>query len=145
MTLVGAFAKVFIELTYTGVKPRFDVTVNQATGTLKSYMVKHFCMWQFLEPSSHRVNAVDHAIQTFKNNIISDLCSSDTSWSVQLWDHLSMQVVITINLLHMLHINTDTPAYHQLHGYRYTWNAIPMTPPGFRAIIYVDRTTWRGL
>ena len=117
-TKVGVFDKVFTEPPDAGVKPRFNVIVNQATGPLKSYMVKHDCKLQFLEPSSHHVNAAERAIQALKNNFISDMCSSNTRWPVQLWDHLSTQAVITINLLHILHINTVTPAYHQLHGHR---------------------------
>ena len=42
------------------------------------------------------------------------------------------------------------PAFHQLNGYKYDWNAFPMAPPGTRAAIYISaerRTSWgtRGI
>ena len=151
-TIVGAFNKVFKELTDTGVKPRFNVTVNQATGPLKSYMVKHDCKCQFLEPSSHSVNATERAIQALKNTIISDMCSSDTRWPVHLWDHLGINAGsnhyqsaahVTQQHSHTIMSPTAWPhIYHQLYGHKYDLNVNPMAPQWFRAIIYVDPTIW---
>ena len=64
---------------------------------------------------------------------------------MQLWDQLTTQATITLNLLRTLRIDPTKSAYHQLHGQRYDWNKHPLAPPGTRAIIYKDpnsRTSW---
>jgi hypothetical protein len=85
-------------------------------------------------------NSAERAIRTFKNNFISGLCLTDTTWPVQLGDHLAMQVVITVHLLHASYVNTCKSAYHQLYDHTYDWNEHLMMPPGSRGIIYEDST-----
>lgn len=144
-TIIAAFDEVFQELTDRGYKPRLNVTDNQATTPLKAYLQQHDCKWQFVEPTNHRVNAAERAIQTFKNHFISGLCSTDSQWPLQLWDHLTTQALITLNVLRTSRIDPTKSAYHQLHGKKYDWNAHPLAPPGSRAVIYEDpnsRTSW---
>ena len=111
---------------------------NQATFSLKEYTTKNYCRWQFIEPADNRVNAAERPIQTFKNYFISGLCTTDSEWPVQLWDHLAEQAVITTNLLRSSQINAAKLAYHQFHGRKYDWNAHPMAPPGSRGVIYEE-------
>ena len=144
-TIVQAFDDIFTELTEKGHKPTFNVTDNQATTPIKNYLKKANCRWQFVEPSNHRVNAAERAIQTFKNHFISGLCSTDKEWPLQLWDQLAVQAVVTLNLLRTSHIDPSKSAYHQLNGHKYDWNSYIMAPPGTRAVIYEDpdsRTAW---
>ena len=64
---------------------------------------------------------------------------------MQLWDQLTTQATITLNLLRTSQIDPTKSAYHQLHGQRYDWNKHPLAPPGTRSIIYEDpnsRTSW---
>ena len=77
--IIDAFDNAFVDLTEKRFEPKFNVIDNQATGTLKAYMVQHDCKWKFVEPSNHRVNAAERAIQTFKNHVISGLCTTDTN------------------------------------------------------------------
>ena len=79
-TIIEAFDKIFAKLTEKGHKPTFNVTENQAVTPLKKYFRAQNCRWQFVEPSNHRVNAAERAIQTFKNHFISGLCSTDSQW-----------------------------------------------------------------
>ena len=65
-TLVNVADGVFTELTQKGFKPRFNVTDNQVMGLLKSYMAQHYCKWQVVDPSNHRVHLAERAIQTLK-------------------------------------------------------------------------------
>jgi hypothetical protein len=87
------------------------------------------------------VNAIEQAIQIFNIHFISDLCSTDINFPVQLRDHLTTQAVITVNLMHASQINTSKSAYHQLYGHKYDWNAHPMAPSGSRGIVYEDPTS----
>eukprot|EP00804_Cyclotella_cryptica_P001099 CCRYP_008385-RA/>CCRYP_008385-RA protein AED:0.18 eAED:0.13 QI:0/0/0/1/0.4/0.16/6/0/1406 len=133
-----------------GYKPTFNVTDNQATTPIKAYLGTENCKWQFIEPNNHRINAAERAIQTFKNHFISGLCSTDSNWPLQIWDTMTEQAIITLNLLRTSRIDPSKSAYHQLHGHRYNWNAYPLAPPGTKAVIYelpTTRTSWgtRGL
>eukprot|EP00804_Cyclotella_cryptica_P022286 CCRYP_018107-RA/>CCRYP_018107-RA protein AED:0.34 eAED:0.44 QI:0/0/0/1/0/0/3/0/606 len=145
-----AFDHVFQDLKAKGYKPTFNVTDNQATTPIKAYLGTEDCNWQFVEPNNHRASAAEHAIQTFKNHFISGLCSTDSNWPLQLWDTMTEQAIITLNLLRTSRIDPSKSAYHQLHGHRYNWNAYPLAPPGTKAVIYkspTTRTSWgtRGL
>eukprot|EP00804_Cyclotella_cryptica_P028204 CCRYP_011045-RA/>CCRYP_011045-RA protein AED:0.18 eAED:0.15 QI:0/0/0/1/1/1/2/0/1234 len=149
-SIVTAFEHVFQDLKTKGYKPTFNVTDNQATTPIKTYLNTEDCTWQFVEPHNHRVNAAERAIQTFKNHFISGLCSTDSNWPLQLWDTMTEQAIITLNLLRTSRIDPSKSAYHQLHGHRYNWNAYPLAPPGTKAVIYespTTRTSWgtRGL
>ena len=97
-TIITAFTEVFKESVEKGYTPTFNVTDNQATTPIKAFLKKKNCNWQFVEPSNHRVNAAERAIQTFKNHFISGLSSTDTDWPLQLWDQLTRQSVTTLNI-----------------------------------------------
>ena len=89
----------------------------------------------------HRVNTAERAIQTYKNHMVSGLSTTDVDFPLQLWDKLTEQALITLNIVRTSRIDPSKSAYHQLHGHRYNWNKYPMAPPGTRAIILVDPTT----
>ena len=86
-TIIQAFEQVFTELEDKGYKPKLNVTDNQATKPIKKLSKKKDCKWQFVEPSNHRVNAAERAIQTFKNHFIAGLASTDSHWPLQLWQY----------------------------------------------------------
>eukprot|EP00804_Cyclotella_cryptica_P025566 CCRYP_002810-RA/>CCRYP_002810-RA protein AED:0.33 eAED:0.33 QI:0/-1/0/1/-1/1/1/0/369 len=144
-SITTAFNDIFQDLKAKGYKPTFNVTNNQATTPIKAYLHKEDCQWQFTEPNNHRVNAAERAIQTFKNHFVSGLCSTDCDWPLQLWDTLTEQALITLNLLRTSQIDPSKSAYYQLHGHRYDWNAYSLAPPGTKAIIYESPTTRTSL
>ena len=149
-TIVGAFDSIFTNLKKKGFAPKFNVTDNQAATAIKKFLTKEECKWQFVEPSNHRVNAAERAIQTHKNHFISGLCTTDTDWPLQLWDQLTEQAVLTLNILRTSRIDPSKSAYHACHGHKYNWNSHPMAPPGTKAIVYEapeGRRSWgtRGL
>eukprot|EP00984_Skeletonema_dohrnii_P002769 scaffold955_cov79-Skeletonema_dohrnii-CCMP3373.AAC.11 len=144
-SMIAAFEDVFTQLKEKGYKPALNVTDNQAATAIKEYLKKEDCEWQFVEPHNHRVNAAERAIQTFKNHFISGLCSTDKDWPLQLWDQLTEQAIITINLVRTSRIDPTKSAYHQFHGHKYDWNRFPMAPPGTKAVVYESpdqRTSW---
>merc|ERR1712155_1291 len=144
-TIIESFENVFDELNNKGHRPTFNVADNQAAKPIKEFLQKENCRWQFVEPTNHRVNAAERAIQTFKNHFISGLCSTDDNWPLQLWDQMAEQATIPLNLLRTSRIDPAKSTYHALHGHKYDWNAHPLAPPGCRAVIYIDpdgRTSW---
>ena len=72
-----AFNEIFQQLKDKGHKPIFNVTDNQATKPIKELLKIQQCDWQFVEPTNHRANAAERAIQTYENHFISRLCSTD--------------------------------------------------------------------
>ena len=74
-----------------------------------------------VEPNNHRVNPAERAIQTFKAHFISALATSDSNFPLQLWDRLTPQVKMTLNLLHPLRVDPLIPADEAVHS-PYDWN-----------------------
>ena len=143
--IIEAFKEVFQGLKNKGHKPTFNFTDNQATNPIKAILKTEDCDWKFVEPTNHRVNAAEQAIQTFKTHLISGLCSTDVEWPFQLWNTMTEQSVITCNTLRTSRINPKKLAYHQLHGRTYDLNRFPLTPLGTRAVLYLDpenRSSW---
>ena len=134
-TIVAAFDDVFSYLERKGFKPRFNVLDNEASLAITKYLCSQHIKWQFVPLNEHRSNAVEQAIQTFKNHFISGLCITDKNFPLQLWNHLAHQAEITCNLLRKSRIDPTISAYHQLHGHKYNWNAHPLAPPGTCALI----------
>jgi len=133
---VEAFQKAFETLENRGLKPTLNITYNQAVTPIKSFLARKDCKWHVVEPSNHRVNSAERAIQTFKNHFISRLCATDENWPPQLRDQLTHQAIITLNLLHTSRIDPTKSAYEQIHGAKYDWNKHPMPPPWTRDIVY---------
>ena len=69
-----------------------------------------------MEPHSHHVNAVEWAIQTFKDAFIAALATIDREFPLQLWDRLAPQVQDTLNLLRASRINPNILAYEALNS-----------------------------
>lgn len=109
----------FTELSDKGHQITFNIFNNQAIAPSKKFLQQENCLWQFVELTNHRVNAVEHAMQTFKNHFISGLCSTDDHWPLQLWDQMAERAAITLNLLCTSCIDPSKSAYHQLHGHKY--------------------------
>ena len=121
-----AFAQVFKELEESGYKPKFNVTDNQATKPMKEFLKTKDCKWQFVEPANHRVNAAERAIQTYKGHFISGLASTDSHWPLQLWQYLTTQATITLNIVRRSRIDPRKSAYEQLHGKNMIGMPIPL-------------------
>ena len=82
--------------------------------------------------------------------MISGLCCTDSEWPLQLWDQLTEQGLITLNLCRTSRKHPAKSAYHSFQGHRYDWNKNPMAPPGTRAVVYLtpdNRRSWgpRGI
>lgn len=143
--IIGAFEEIFQYLKDRGYSPKLNVTDNQAASQIKQFLSENDCQWQFVEPHNHRVNAAERAIQTFKNHFISGLCCTDSEFPLQLWDQLTEQAEITLNLLRTSRRDPSKSAYEDLHGEPFDFNRTPLAPPGTRAVVYdhpSSRASW---
>jgi hypothetical protein len=108
------------------------------------YLHQKNVTFQLVPPYIHRLNAAERAIRSFKDHLISGLCSTDKSFPMHLWDRLLPQAVITLNILRTSRINTKLSASIHIDG-QYDFNRAPMAPPGTRIIAHETpsrRKTW---
>jgi hypothetical protein len=92
VSIYHAYKKYFEELTDKGFKPKLNIMDNQATKHIKKFLTDNDCQLQIVEPHSHRINAAERAIQTFKAAFIAALATTDSNFPLQLWDRLTPQV-----------------------------------------------------
>ena len=143
-SIFNAYKKTFDELTQKGFKPKLNVMDNQATRYIKTFLTEQECELQLVEPHNHRVNAAERAIQTFKDAFISALATTDKDFPLQLWDKLTPQVILTLNMMRASRIDPTKSAHEVLYG-KYDWNRYPLAPLGCRAVVYEDgdvRGSW---
>ena len=79
-TIIETCHGIFEDMEHKGHKPKLDIADKQVVNPLKDYPKEKDCQWQFVEPSNHRSDATERAIQTFKHRIISGTCSINSKW-----------------------------------------------------------------
>jgi hypothetical protein len=121
-------------------KPKLNIMDNQATKHIKKFLTKNDCRLQIVEPHNHCVNAAESAIQRFKAEFIAALATTDSDFSLHLWDRLTPQVKATLNLLSASRVDRTKSAYEVLNG-PYDWNRYPLAPLGCKAVVYDDGDT----
>ncbi len=113
---------------------------NQATKHIKAFLTEQQCKLQLIEPHNHQLNAAEKAIQIFKDAFIAALATTDSNFSLQMWDKITPQVQNTLNMIKASRLNPKISAYKQLNG-PYDWNWYPLAPMGCKAVIYKDGNT----
>ncbi len=104
--IVASFTKVHTTLCKAGFRPQLHKLDNECDASLKDFFVKEDIAFQLIPPHTHRRNAAEHAIQTFKNHFIAGLCSCDPDFPVHLWDRLLSQALLSLNLLRASRVNS---------------------------------------
>jgi hypothetical protein len=133
--LLRAFQVMEQELVARGLKLKLMKLDNEASKLLKTYLHHHNITFQLVPTYSHRRNAAERAIRSFKDHLIAGLCSTDKSFPMHMWDRLLPQVVITLNMLRTSRINPKLSASTHIYG-QYDFNRAPMAPPGTRIITH---------
>jgi hypothetical protein len=75
--LLRAFQVMEQELVDGGLKPKLMKLDNEASKLLKMYPHQQNITFQLVPPYSHRRNATERAIRSFKDHLIAGLCSTD--------------------------------------------------------------------
>ena len=84
--------------------------------------------FQYVPPHCKRRNAAERAI-------ISNLCTVDKDFLLQLWDTILLQTKLTLNLLRRSQLDPCISAWEQLHG-KYNYDAHPLAPLGMRIVLH---------
>jgi hypothetical protein len=142
--LLKAFQVMETKLTARGLKPKLMRLDNEASQLLKSYFHDKNITFQLVLAYSHRRNAAERAIRSFKDHSIAGICFSDKAFTMHLWDRLLPQAVIILNMLRISQINPKFSASTHIDG-QYDYSRASMVPPGTRIIAYetpYHRGTW---
>jgi hypothetical protein len=140
--LLRALQVVEQELVARGLKPILMKLNNEASKLLKTYLYQQNITFKLVPPYSHRRNAAERAIRSFKDHLIAGLCSTDKSFPMHLWDRLLPQAVMTLNMLRTSRINPKLSAATHIYG-QYDCNRAPMAPPGTIIIAHEPPNRWR--
>jgi hypothetical protein len=97
--LLRAFQVMEQELVAHGLKPKLMKLDNEASKLLKTYLHQQNITFQLVPPYSHRRNAAQRAIRSFKDHLIARLCSTDKSFTMHLGK------IITTSSHHIKHVN----------------------------------------
>jgi hypothetical protein len=142
--LLKAFQFMEQELVAKGLKPKLMKLDNEASQLLKDYLYKQEIASQLVPPYSHRRNSAERAIISFKDHLITGLCSTDKAFPMHLWDRILPQAVITLNMIRTSRINPKLSAATHIFG-QHDYNRALMAPPGTMLIAHETpgrRQTW---
>ncbi len=142
--ILRAYTKLCNYLSVRGFKPKTHWLDNEASTALKTFNRAHHIEYQLVPPHMHRRNAAERAIRTFKNHLVTGLCSTDDAFPLHLWDRLLPQATQTLNMLRPSRRNPHLSAYTVLEGV-FDFNKTPMAPPGTKVILHEkpnQRKSW---
>ena len=88
-----------------------------------------------MEPDNHQFNAAERAIKTFKNHLITGLCTVDPNPPLQFWCYLLMHAEMTLNMLQTSKADPTKSLYEVLEGL-FNHNATLLATPGCKSLIF---------
>ena len=98
---------------------------------------------QISPPHTHRKNAAERNIRTFKNHFVAGLCSTHKTFPLYLWYLLLPQAQLTLNLLRPYKVDERILAYEALEV-PYDFNKTPIAVPGAKIIAHVNPSQRRA-
>jgi len=134
-TLTTAWTATFTKLQSNGYAPDLHILDNECSSDLKAAFTKYKIDFQRVPPHSHRRNAAERAIQTFKNHFVAGLCSCDPNFPLSEWDRLLPQCDITLNHLRSSRRQPKLSAHACLFG-NFDFNKTPLAVPGTKVIVH---------
>jgi hypothetical protein len=138
--LIATFSEVFTILCACDNQPALNVMDNECSKAVEKHIRSNKMDIQLVPPHSHHINAVEHAIATFKEHFVSTLITVDMLCPLQLWDKFLPQVELTLNLLRFSHCNPCVSANQELYG-PFDFNKTPLAPLGTKALVYNNPAT----
>jgi hypothetical protein len=127
-----------------GNQPKLHILDNEASADLKKALRKHGLEHQLVPPHLRRQNAVERAIQTWKNHFLAVLAACNLEFPVSKWDRLLFQAELTLNLRRDSRVNPKLSAHAHLFG-NFDFNETPLAPPGTRTAVHLkpdQRASW---
>ena len=122
-----------------GVSPNTWILDNKVSQDLITAKTKNKTTFQLVPPYTHRANAAERAIQTFKAHFTAGLASVDPNFPVNEWDRLLQQAFLTLDLLRTARVNLLLSAYAYLYS-NFNFNSTPLAPPGTKVVVHIKPT-----
>jgi hypothetical protein len=141
---VKAYDHIHRELTAKGFKPKLQTLDNKASADLKNFFTTNDVEYQLVLPHWHSRNAIERAIQTFKEHFVTGLSLVDPDFPLHLLDRLLPQAEITLNLLRTSRLHPQLSAAAHFNGL-IDYNKTSFAPPGCNIIMHdktAKRCTW---
>jgi hypothetical protein len=129
LSILKAYKTVHTRLYTAGLWPKLQRLDNECSNILKEYLRAEAINFQLVPPHSHRRNAAECAVRTYKNHFMAGLCSLDPDFPLHLWDRLVPHLLLTLNLLRGSRINLKLSAWAQVHG-MFDFDRTPIAPAG---------------
>ena len=104
------------------------VMENECPGNVKDYLRANTIDCQLVLLHVHRTNAAKKTISTFKDHLISGLCSVDPSFPIHFWCPPPPLATTTLNLMRTSRMNPKLSAEATLNG-AFDYNKTPLAPP----------------
>eukprot|EP00957_Ditylum_brightwellii_P163185 12425923-Ditylum_brightwellii.AAC.1 len=142
--MLQAYDKMYKYLQDKGYKPYTHWLNIEAPAGIKWYNTQNTTMYQLVPPNTHRRNAAERAIMTFKKYYKAILASVDPKFPLHLWFCLLPQSCMTLNMLRPCWYNPKLSAYASLEGV-HDYNVHPVAPFGTEVTVYEtanQRATW---
>jgi hypothetical protein len=134
--ITKAWTSLHMRLQSNGFAPELHILDNECSEQLKQAFRKYDVQFQRVPPHSHRRNAAERAIQTWKNHFSSGLATCDPKFPLTEWDLLLPQADLTLNLLRSSRRYPRLSAYACIHG-PFDFNKSPLAPPGTRIVVHI--------
>ena len=121
---------------------------NQCSRKIQQFIRSTKAEIQLVNPDNNQVNAVERAIQTWKNHWLAGKGTLDPNCPMQLWCQFIEQGQHTSNLLRTSRINPKLSAYTVLEG-QFNFNKSPLAPVGTKSLVFLTPTktkcnTWEN-
>ena len=84
--IVKAWTNLHSQMTRHGHTITNLILDNECSNELKKALAKHSMSYQLVPPDSHRRNAAERAIRTFKNHLLSTLATCRVDFPIAEWD-----------------------------------------------------------
>ena len=141
---VTVYEIILLVLKSRGLTPKLLRLDNETSTFLIDFMSEENFANQLLPPYTHRRDAAERAIRTFKYHFLSILYGTNPLFPINLWDKLLPQAIITLNLLRISGINPQLSAFSQIWG-NFNFNSTPLVPAGAKLLIHENasvRESW---
>ena len=143
-TIILCWKKCHDHLINNGVATTHYILDNECSKAFKNALKNEQVTFELVPSNQHCRNAVERAIRTFKNHLLSGLATCNPDYPLQEWDQIIPQAELTLNLLRKSRLNPKLSTWAYLFG-NFDFNKSPLLPLGTKIILHTKpgkRASW---
>ena len=118
-----------------GYDPNLHILDNKCSYDFHKVFKDEDITFQLVPQYAHRCNATERDIRTFKNHLITCLCTCDSRFPTREWDIIIPQVNTTLDLIRSSRTNPALSVYVDYFG-AFNFNTTPLALPGTKFAMY---------